>query len=85
LGKYLKEGHREFGIPGNVFYKKALRKIRDIDAFMTKLHPACVPNLNCSSNFVIFVHALIFGKSPTGRIGEFGGPDPARGLYFGDP
>jgi len=24
VGKYLKEGHREFGVPGNVFYKKAL-------------------------------------------------------------
>jgi len=22
LGKYLKEGHREFGVPGNVFLQK---------------------------------------------------------------
>jgi len=26
LGKYLKEGHREFGVPGNVFLQKSSGK-----------------------------------------------------------
>jgi len=30
-------------------------------------------------------HVWICGKSTAGRIVDLGGPNPAHGLYFGDP